>query len=46
LVARTITAVRRENGAAEDTDLGESDVIETLRALEPVWDEQRMTARW
>jgi site-specific DNA recombinase len=39
LVARTITAVRRENSAAEDTVLEEGDVIEGLRALEPVWDE-------
>jgi site-specific DNA recombinase len=39
LVARTITAVRRENGAAEHTELDEGDVIEALGALEPVWDE-------
>ena len=39
LVARTITAVRRENGAAKDTELEECDVIEALGALEPVWDE-------
>jgi site-specific DNA recombinase len=39
LVARTISAVRRENGAAEDTKLEEGDVIEALGALEPVWDE-------
>jgi hypothetical protein len=39
LIARTITAVRRENGAAEDTDLEEGDVIEALGVLEPVWDE-------
>jgi site-specific DNA recombinase len=39
LVARTITAVRRENGAADDTELEEGDVIEALGALEPVWDE-------
>ena len=39
LVARTITAVRRENGAAEDTELEEGEVIEALGALEPVWDE-------
>ena len=39
LVARTITAVRREEGAAEDTQLEEGDVIEALGALEPVWDE-------
>jgi hypothetical protein len=39
LVARTITAVQRENGAAEDIELEEGDVIEALGALEPVWDE-------
>jgi site-specific DNA recombinase len=39
LVARTITAVRRENSAAETTELEECDVIEALGALEPVWDE-------
>jgi DNA invertase Pin-like site-specific DNA recombinase len=39
LVARTITAVRRDNGAAEDAELDEGDVIEALGALEPVWDE-------
>jgi site-specific DNA recombinase len=39
LVARTITAVRRENDAAEDSELEEGDVIEALGALEPVWDE-------
>jgi hypothetical protein len=39
LVARTITAVRRENGAAEDTQPEEGEVIEALAALEPVWDE-------
>ena len=39
LVARTIAAVRRENGATEDLILQESEVIEALRALEPVWDE-------
>jgi hypothetical protein len=39
LVARTIAAVRRENGAAGDTELKEGDVIEALGALEPVWDE-------
>ena len=32
-------SVRRENGAAEDTELEEGDVIEALGALEPVWDE-------
>ena len=39
LVARTITAVRREDGAAEDTELAEGDVVEALGTLEPVWDE-------
>jgi hypothetical protein len=39
LVARTITAVQRENGAAEDPLLDESEVIDALGALEPVWDE-------
>jgi hypothetical protein len=39
LIARTITAVRRENGVAEGTELEEGDVIEALGALEPVWDE-------
>jgi hypothetical protein len=39
LIARTITAVRRENGAAADTQLEEGEVIEALGALEPVWDE-------
>jgi hypothetical protein len=39
VVARTITAVRRENGAAEDTEFEEGDVIEAIGALEPVWDE-------
>jgi hypothetical protein len=39
VVARTIAAVRRENGAAENTQLEEGDVIEALEALEPVWDE-------
>jgi site-specific DNA recombinase len=39
LVARTITAVQRETGAAEDTQPGEGEVIEALGALEPVWDE-------
>jgi site-specific DNA recombinase len=39
LVARTITAVRRENGAAEDLLVVESEVIEAIGALEPVWDE-------
>jgi hypothetical protein len=39
LVARTITAVHRENGATVDAALKEGDVIEALAALEPVWDE-------
>ena len=39
VVARTLTEVRRENGAAENTELEEGDVIEALGALEPVWDE-------
>jgi site-specific DNA recombinase len=39
LVARTITAVRRENGAADDLVPQEGEVIEALGALEPVWDE-------
>jgi hypothetical protein len=39
VVARTITAVRRDNGAAEETQLDEGEVIEALGALEPVWDE-------
>jgi site-specific DNA recombinase len=39
LVARTITALRRENGAAENAELDEGDIIEALGALEPVWDE-------
>jgi len=39
LVARTITAVHRENDAAEDPVLDEQEVIEALAALQPVWDE-------
>ena len=39
MVARTITAVRQEDSAAEDTEVEEGDVIEALGALEPVWDE-------
>ena len=39
LVARTITAVRQENDETEDALLDESEVIEALGALEPVWDE-------
>jgi hypothetical protein len=34
-----ITAVQRQNGTAEDALFDESEVIETLGALEPVWDE-------
>jgi hypothetical protein len=39
LVARTITAVRQENGGVEETEFEEADVIEALGALEPVWGE-------
>ena len=39
LVARTITAVRCDNGAADGAMLQEREVIEALGALEPVWDE-------
>jgi hypothetical protein len=39
LVARTIGAVQRENGVAEDLLLDESEVIEAIGALEPVWDQ-------
>jgi site-specific DNA recombinase len=39
LVARAINAVHRENGAAEDTEPKEGDVLEALGALEPVVDE-------
>jgi hypothetical protein len=39
LVARTIVAVRREKGGAEEAVLEEGEVIEALGALEPVWDE-------
>ena len=39
LVARTITAVRQEGEPADDVIVEESDVIEALGALEPVWDE-------
>jgi site-specific DNA recombinase len=39
VVARTITAVRRENGAHEAAVLEEHEVVEALGALEPVWDE-------
>jgi ABC-type multidrug transport system ATPase subunit len=45
LVARTITAVERENGAAADAELAESEVIEGLAALEPVWAEQARIMR-
>ena len=38
LVARTITEVRRENGATEDTELEEGNV-KVLGALVQVWDE-------
>jgi site-specific DNA recombinase len=39
MVARTITAVRQEDSAADHTQPGEGEVIEALAALEPVWDE-------
>ena len=39
LVARTITAVRQEDGAPQDAMLEDQDIIEALGALEPVWDE-------
>jgi len=39
LVARTITAVQRENGSAEDILVDENEVIDAIGALEPVWDE-------
>ena len=39
VVARTINAVRQENGAAEDPMLEERETIGALGALEPVWDE-------
>ena len=39
LVARTITAVRQENSAPDHAMLQESEVIDALGALEPVWDE-------
>ena len=39
LVARTIAAGRRENGADEDPLVDESEVIDAIGALEPVWDE-------
>jgi site-specific DNA recombinase len=39
LVARTLAAVRQKNSTAEDAAHEESEVIEALGALEPVWDE-------
>jgi site-specific DNA recombinase len=39
LVARTITAVQRERTAAEEAVVEESEVIDALGALEPIWDE-------
>jgi hypothetical protein len=45
LVARTITAVQRENGAAEDPLVDESEVINAIGALEPVWDELYLPSR-
>ena len=39
LVAQTVTAVRRENGAADAALLEEGEVIDALGALESVWDE-------
>jgi hypothetical protein len=39
LVARSITAVRRESGGAGDIEFEEGQVIEALGALEPAWDE-------
>jgi site-specific DNA recombinase len=39
VVARTITSVRGETGAGDDTMVEERGVIEALGALEPVWDE-------
>jgi site-specific DNA recombinase len=39
LVARTVTAVRQENGAAEESQFDEGEMIEALSALEPIWDE-------
>jgi hypothetical protein len=39
LAARTITAVRRENGAADGAVLEEGEVVDALGALEPIWDE-------
>ena len=45
LVARTINAVRRENGGAEDAALEEGELIEAIGALEPVWDEATRPSR-
>ena len=39
LVAQTITAVRGGNGATEGTTVEESEIIDALGAIEPVWDE-------
>jgi site-specific DNA recombinase len=39
LVGRTIAAVQRDNGAGEHPLLDESEVVEALGALEPVWEE-------
>ena len=39
VIARTITALRRENSAAEGAEFKEGAIIEALGALEPVWDE-------
>ena len=39
LVARTITEVQRDRRSAEEAAIEESELIEALGALEPVWDE-------
>ena len=39
MVARTIAAARRESGTAEAPLVDESEVIDAVGALEPVWDE-------
>jgi hypothetical protein len=39
VVARTIAAMHRENGAAEAPLVDERELIDALGALEPVWDE-------
>jgi DNA invertase Pin-like site-specific DNA recombinase len=39
LVARTITAVQRESGAGDGTQLEEGEVIDALGSLDLVWDE-------